>query len=189
MDLQAWKSFLSDPVRYSRPFFQFDLTFASVELDWYTDASTSLGMGGVCGTDWFIGEWDLDFIQAQRVSINYLELFAVTVGVLSWLHQFSNQSIVLFCDNMSVVHMINNTSSKCRNCMVLIRLIVLQGMLHNVQIKAKHVPGVLNQFSDRLSRLKYREFWALSRKQGRIFNKRSTPIPDEIWPMNKIWLA
>ena len=66
---------------------------------------------------------------------------------------------------MSVVHMINNNSSKCQNCMVLMRILVLQAMIHNVKINAKHVVGETNIYADRLSRLNYKEFRKLARNK------------------------
>ena len=74
------------------------------------------------------------FIRQQKPSIEFLELYAVTAAVLSWIHQYKNSRIILFCDNQSVVDMINITSTSCRHCMVLIRMIVLKGLIENVRI-------------------------------------------------------
>ena len=180
MDLEMWLEFLNHPNIYARKFIDMDLTITSEEVDFYTDASANknLGCGGICGEDWFIMQWNEDFIKEKNPSINYLELYAVTIGIMSWIQKFSNKRIFIFCDNMSVVHMINNTTSKCKNCMVLIRLIVLQALTHNVKINAKHVAGVSNTFADQLSRLKYREFWRTARRENRKFNCTPSPIPD-----------
>ena len=146
MDLEAWRVFVGNPAVFSRPFFNFLAHHFSVELDWFTDASKRFGLGGIFGNSWFIGEWDPDFIRIYDPSINYLELFALTAGVLLWLPRVRNQSITLFCDNMSVVYMVNNTTSKCKNCMVLIRILVLQSMIQNVRVTVKHVAGDRNNF-------------------------------------------
>ena len=53
-------------------------------------------------------------------SIQYLELFALVAAVLAWISRFQNRSVTIFCDNQSVVAMVNNTTSKCINCMTLI---------------------------------------------------------------------
>ena len=50
------------------------------------------------------------------------------MAVINWLKLFRNRKIVLFCDNEAVVNMISNSSSKCKNCMVLIRFIVLESL-------------------------------------------------------------
>ena len=178
---------MMSPAVFNRSFFDFDADLKSTEINWYTDAATNTGLGGICCSHWFIGEWSQDFMTTENPSINYLELFAVMVGVLNWAHLFKNQSITLFCDNMSVVHMVNTMSSKCKNCMVLLRIIVLQALTHNVRIRVKHVPGILNRYSDFLSRLKYKEFRQLARSEGMKFDNKPTEIPEEVWPMEKIW--
>ena len=121
-------------------------------------------------------------------SINYLELYAVTVGIYLWITDYANQQICLFCDNMSVVHMINSGVSKCPNCMVLLRLITLQSLKFNVVVKAKHVQSASNQFADLISRLEYKKFRQLARKLGKKFDRYNTPIPELLWPMSKLWV-
>ena len=192
LDLATWQVFLNDKQNiFARPFFHYDTNLSSTELDWFTDAAggIELGMGGVCGIEYFIQQWDETFIKECKPSINYLELLALTVGILSWAKNYKNKSITLFCDNMSVVHMVNNSSSKYQNCMILIRLIVLECLNHNVHINVRHVSGKLNIFPDLLSRMKYSEFKRIAKKEGKTFKfGKPTPIPSVIWPVQKIWL-
>ena len=96
-DLLAWKCFLEEPGHAARPFFYFDVV-DSDELFFYTDASrnSQLGCGGVCNNDYFIMQWDEETINCFNPSINYLELYAVMVGVLNWLHRFANRKVVIF---------------------------------------------------------------------------------------------
>ena len=191
LDLEMWQVFLENPGIYSRQFLEFDREFTSEDINMYTDATANpnLGCGGIGDNEWFITQWDEDFILENDPSINYLELYAVTVAVCLWIYKHKNKCITLFCDNMSVVHMINNTSSNCKNCMVLIRIIVLLGLVHNVRISAKHVLGKNNQFSDLLSRLKYKEFKTLARQKKSTFKNRPTKLPEMLWPMDKLWLT
>ena len=187
LDLEMWLSFLNDSSAYSRPFADFDISLEAEELDWYTDASTTLGCGGYFKTHWFIAEWE--WKKGQPVpSINYLELFALTVSVINWAHLVRNKRVVLHCDNQSVVSMVNNTTSSCPNCMVLLRIITLISLKYNVKLTCRHVSGVLNIFADLLSRLKYKEFRALARKTGKKFNAKSTEMPEAIWPISSIWV-
>ena len=188
-DLRTWLEFLSHPGIFSRGFADFDLNLTSVDIDMYTDATANetLGCGGYSETNWFILQWDEKFIINFRPSINYLELYAVTIAIFNWINKYQNKRITLFCDNMSVVHMINNSSSNCKNCMVLLRLIILKGMINNVKITAKHVAGKLNKFSDLLSRMKYGEFRKQARLERKQFDKLPTKVPEELWPMSKLW--
>ena len=105
--------------------------------------------------------------------------------MLNWIKLFKNHRIVLFCDNESVVSMINGSSSRCRNCMVLIRLLTAESITRNVRIFAKHVGTKANGNTDALSRLDLDRFWKLS--QGTM-NPLDSPIPSAIWPMKKIWM-
>ena len=187
-DLEMWQTFLQHQECFSRRFVDLEDKHTAVEIDWYTDAAKTLGLGGYNKQSWFIGQWNEEFIKGKNPSINYLELFAVCVAVLNWIHEYENQHIVLFCDNMSVVHMINNQSSKCKNCMFLIRIVVLKSLLHNTKISAKHVKGELNIYADFLSRLKYREFRRTARAEGKKFNKSATQLPSLIWPPKDIWI-
>ena len=187
-DLLIWQRFLAEPVVYSHPFIDMSNTLDAVDIKLYTDASKNpmLGMGGICGdTAWMWQQWSSEFIVHNDLSIEYLELYAVTAVVLAWISNFSNSRIVLHCDNLSVCAMLNSMSSSCRNCMVLIRLIVLQCMHYNVRVFARWVAGKSNFLSDCLSRLKFKNFHEASKSKY----KRITPtaMPDTIWPMSKIW--
>ena len=188
LDLQMWLIFLQDQTAYSRPLTDFDKArLSSIDIDMYTDSSANslLGCGGKCRGRWFMQQWDADFMT-NKPSINYLELYAVTCAILLWLSDFRNTAVIIHCDNMSVVNMINNTSSSCKNCMILLHLIVLQGLKYNIRITAKHVPGVHNEISDSLSRLKLETFYKLTK--GKDYDTEPTRIPDELWPMSKVWL-
>ena len=189
MDLNMWKCFLNHSSAYSRDFADFDTSIVSEEISMYSDASANkkLGCGGYSENQWFILQWEESFIETFNPSINYLELYAVTIAVFLWLHKYRNRHITLFCDNLSVVQMINNNSSKCKNCMVLIRLIVLKGLITNTRISAKHVPGKLNKFSDFLSRMQYKQFRKESRRVNHKFDRFPAEIPDELTPMEKLW--
>ena len=185
LDLLVWKEFLDSPEGFYRPFME-AVSINAVEIDMFSDASGnySLGFGAYCGPEWTFGQWDYDFCESVKPSIEYLELFAVTVAVLNWIKLFKNHRIVLFCDNESVVHMINNLSSNCRNCMVLIRIIVAESIIRNVRVFAKHVGTKANGKADALSRLDWKRFWSLA---GEAMNCQPSLIPEDIWPMEKIW--
>ena len=126
------------------------------------------------------------FILDCDLSIEYLELYAVAILVSLWLKNFPNRRIILYCDNESAVHMINNQSSKCKNCMVLIRHIVLESLICTTRVFARHVSGVQNQISDSLSRGMLGKFWNLTAD----LNMEQEPemLPEVIYPPQKIWL-
>ena len=92
-DLKVWDEFLKQPMAYCRKFIDMNKRFTSDIIEWYTDASANpdLGAGGYSESDWFILQWEQDFIINQRPSINYLELYAVTISVFLWIQKISEQ--------------------------------------------------------------------------------------------------
>ena len=187
MDLKVWKIFLQSQAVFCRPFMDFSKFWKATELDFFTDSSGVVGMGGYCMTEWFYQVWDSTFIQKHNPSIEYLELYAVTTGVLLWIHKFQNKRVVIFTDNESVTNMVNNNTSGCRNCMVLVRLIVLECLIWNVRLDAKFVRSKDNKIADALSRCQWDCFANLVKdKNMAIF---LTKIPDQIWPMSKLWIC
>ena len=185
MDLQMWLKFLDHPSAFCRPFVDFSSESCEI-VDFYTDASKSekRGCGGKSGRNWYFQKWNPEFIRIKNPSIEFLELYGVAVGVLLLAEKFRNKRIYIFCDNKSARDMMNNNSSKCKNCMVLIRLIVLHQLIYNVHIKVKYVKSSENTLADHLSRMSIREF---KRIAGDI-DDMPTPIPSQIWPVEKIWI-
>ena len=157
------------------------------EIEMYSDASGRIGMGAHCGSAWMYKNWSKEFLTRCKPSIEYLELYAITAAVLTWIHNFKNRRIILFCDNKSVVDMINMTSTSCRNCMVLIRLIVLKGLMENVRIFALHVEGKKNVLADNLSRDKIKAFQEECIRMDKVIDSVPTPVPEALWPIEKLW--
>ena len=187
LDLETWVKFLQHPSVFSRPFMDFTKLFTAQEIDMYSDATKNkdLGFGGYCSSSWMFGRWDPEFIEQKDPSIGYLELYAVVCVVVQWISRSANKRVVLFSDNMSVVYMINTTSSSCKNCMVLIRILVLHCLIHNVRVYAKHVTSKRNILADLLSKQKIQQFIELGNGK---FEPTSTPVPEMLWPMSKLWL-
>ena len=142
-------------------------------------------MGGVCKSGWMSQQWDEQFILNNDPSIEYLELYALLATELNWVHRFCNKRIIIFCDNISVVHMVNNMSSSCPNCMVLIRKLVLTSMIEIVCIYAKYVSSKNNLRADHLSRLKIRVF----KEKFPDTDENLTAMQKELWPMQKLWIS
>ena len=190
LDLRTWKTFLMHPSAFCRPFADFETAKNASILDWYTDSAENfeLGCGGVNGSSWFQIKWDTHWCQQVEPSIEYLELYMLCASILLWVKRYVNSRIVLLCDNQSVVHMVNNNSSKCKNCMVLLQIIVLQGLIHNVQVTAKYVRSLDNGQADALLRGQWDRFDKLSKELGITLEEKPENIPEDIWPMHKLWL-
>ena len=188
-DLQVWLAFLQFPQVFATPFMDFQKIWNADDIDLYTDASLNpdLGAGGINGTEWFQFPWNPEFIREMKPSIAYLELYAVTIGIVLWIHKYKNKRVALFCDNQSVIYMLNKMTSYCKRCMGLLRIIVLYGMLNNVRIFAKYVPSRSNTLSDALSRKKMSLFYQAAAEQGRTINQNPCAIPDFLSDMYQTW--
>ena len=138
-DLAMWMEFITHPSVYSRGFIDFSQYLMATEISMYSDAAKQilLGFGGMCQDSWTFAQWDPDFIRLEDPSIAFLELYALTVTIQLWIHRYRNNRIILFCDNQSMMQMVNNTTSKCSKCMILIRKLVLVSLKENVRIFAK----------------------------------------------------
>ena len=187
-DLLVWLTFLRDANVYCRPFIDFSRELQAQEVDWYTDASGVIGIGGHHDGSWFQSLWDKEFLKKHDPSIQFKELYAVTASILLWGDRFPNKRIRLFCDNKSVVGMLNNNTSGCKQCMNLIRLIVRACLSWNLRVFGKHVKTKDNYLADALSRYQMGRFWADVKKDGRSMKTQGEIMPEAIWPVDKVWL-
>ena len=188
-DCQMWEKFLcnADSKILCRPFIDLKGIQTATKLNFYTDASGSLksgGFGAIYNDRWIFGIWEKDFMKKCNPSIEFLELYALCLGIFTWATELTDCRIVVFCDNKSVRDMVNSTSSKCDKCMKLIRLLVLNCLQFNRKIYVLYVETHKNTLADALSRGNFRTFWKFAPANTR---KRPDHLPDEIWPVAKFW--
>ena len=192
-DCQVWRLFLenAESVTITHPFIDFEndrFTFNAQTLEFYTDASAckDLGFGCYFRGEWTFGRWEMGFIEECEPSIEYLELFALLVGIFVWRDRLRNARFVIFCDNEAVVHMVNSGVSKCPHCMYLLRLLTLNNLLFNRRVFVRHVTSKANYLADSLSRLKFDVFFRLVPS---YVKREPETLPAELWPLSKIWLG
>ena len=156
-DCRVWLNFLDREMvsTVSRPYL--DLTDDSnvVQLEFYSDASLcdDLGFGAGYDREWTYGQWPVGFVKKYSPSIEIVELFGLAVAVEIWQRKLMNKRVCVYCDNESVVYMINNSASSCPIYMKLIRGLVLKGLKFNFRIFAKHLKSEENEVADSLSHL------------------------------------
>ena len=190
-DCKMWLSFLkkSHYISIARPFCDLDNVLNAQVLYMYSDATknSKLGFGNIFNENWISQQWEPGFIEKFDSSIEFLELYAVCMGIFTWIEQLRNLRFIVFCNNISAVNMLNHTTSGCRFCMVLVRILTLKLIDYNCRIFSRHVKGSLNKFSDALSRLEFKNFWKTAKRQKRHFNKHGTKPLSELWPLSKFW--
>ena len=182
-DLLIWKRFVSNSEIFCHPFLDVCNVLPAPDVDLYSDVSGKIGFGAYCKIEWTGGFWNPDFIERNKPSIEFLELYGLTVGILLWVKNYKNRKIILPCDNESVKAMVNKSLGGCKNCMTLIRLIVLKCMVHNVQIKVEYVKLGHNGKADAISRGQWKRFRFL----GKNVKVSPETLPSVIWPVEKIW--
>ena len=186
-DCRTWVLFLDELSvnTVCRPFVDLTKVVSAEKLNFYTDSSAaeSLGFGGIFNQSWFYGKWEPGYIRKYRPSIEYLELYAVVMGIFIWTEKLQNSRIVVFCDNQTVVRNLNTTTSGCKNVMYLLRLLVLNGLRHNIRVFGEWVEGAENTLSDHLSRQRIRKFKQLSPRADKFPQELSTAL----WPASKLW--
>ena len=188
-DCEVWRMFL-DNFQVSvvcRPMIDVNnKAQTATQLDFYSDASANerLGFGAVFNNQWLHAQWENNFIKEKQPSIGYLELVGVISAVLTWGYQLKDRRVLVYCDNISAVAMINSMTSSCKNCMYLLRLLALNNMVNNRRVFARHVRGIHNNLSDALSRLQFDHFWRLA---GPRMAPHPTTISPLVWPISRHW--
>ena len=143
----------------------------SDSLELYTDASGTLGYGGIPGKKWFQGQWETHHqLTAPGISIAWQELFALVVACQLWGAELANKRIVFYCDNESVDSIVNSKRSRIPRVMDLVRHLTLLTLRHNFYPRAKHIEGKKNEIADALSRFQMDRF------------RRLPPPPMQTWP-------
>ena len=191
-DCRIWLSFLQDSdisKMINRPMVDvLPPEVTSTEICFYSDASAALDLGYGCilNTKWIQGFWDKQFMTTNKPSIEFLELFALCAGIFTWQNEraLNNCRIMVFCDNQGVIGMVNNMTSSCRHCMLLIRMLVLNNLKCNRRLRATYVASKENELADALSRGQMTRF----RRKGPHMDEYTHRIHEDLWPMEKIWM-
>ena len=84
--------------------------------------------------------------------INYLELLAVHHTLVTFLDQLEGQSVLLWEDNMTVVHVLSNRTSRSPELMHLLRRVWYLLDTSGIQLQVRYIPSEENVLADALSR-------------------------------------
>ena len=102
------------------------------------------------------------FKQGAGHKYRVARVVPIVVACAIWHPFFVGKRLQFWCDNESVVSIINSGHSKAPRIMDLVRFLVLISMKHNSLVRARHVPGVSNEIADALSRFQMQRFQALA---------------------------
>ena len=115
----------------------------------FSDASF-LACAALFGSKWLRVEFPP---QWSSVHIAPKELLPISLAFRYWAPLLKDSNIVFLVDNISVVHVINNKTSKDKIMMALIRQMMVTALFFNIQFCSRHIPGRHNLIPDLLSRL------------------------------------
>ena len=154
-----------------------DMFTSSKQLLFYMDASAGkeLDFGCIFDNRWTYGKWKKGFIEDDKPSSEFLELYALCAGILTWEAILSHCRIIIHCDNKAVVGRVNKLTSSCKKCMLLLRILTLNNLTYNRTVSVVYIKSVDNKLSDALSRLDFKRF----RREGLQMNvnpDRKNPI-------------
>ena len=127
----------------------------------FVDASSSVGLGGVCGLVYFLISHN-DLIPHIRrcpgwesyplVQIAWIELLAVFVALYLYGPNTPAHLIVLYSDNTNVVAWLGPRRSPDPTVCALVAAIERIKYQHLLKLSVRYIPSVQNVTADRLSR-------------------------------------
>lgn len=144
-DMLAWIQFLE----------KFNGTHLFPAPDWSSPdalklqvATSTHGFATIMGQEWFRGDWPADWATQPQV---VKDLFPITTAFQLWSSRLANMKLLILCPSLSASHAINNTTSKLKPAMTLIRSLVVSNMLHNIQVHAIVSPNYRSKLAINLS--------------------------------------
>ncbi|XP_062568785.1 uncharacterized protein LOC134230935 [Saccostrea cucullata] len=174
LDLLVWKTFLKD---YNGVSVINTPLVDSHTVQLFTDSAEGEwgGFGIYFGGKWAGGQWPQHWgSEGTLRDMTFLELFPALVALTLYNKYLQNTRLLFHIDNMSVVHIINNSTSKSDRVMNIVRKLTLQ---YNIQIKASYIPTKANSIADAISRSQ----WARFRHFAPEADFFPTPVPNHVW--------
>ena len=126
----------------------FPVTTTSVEV--VSDASGTFGCGAFSpNLGWFQLRWPESW---HSVNIAAKELVPIVIASALWGHHWTHTGVCFKSDNMAVVALLKTRTSPDQLLMHLLRCLTFYAAYYKFEVRAAHVPGVLNTAADAISR-------------------------------------
>ena len=148
----------------------------------WTDASGSFG----CGAVYPPAQWWLQLrwsepssqggLQLHEQSILLQELLPIVLACAVWGPGWQGSSVVVHCDNLGAVAVVNTGYSKVPQIMHLLRCLFFIRAFFHLSVRAVHVPGIQNGWADAISRNQLPLFF--SQVPGAV--GRQVPLPPSL---------
>ena len=131
VDLQFWLRFF---LNWTGVNMFYDSNYASnCDMQLYTDASSTIGFGGLYQGKWFCSPRpdELPSLNDKNLSMAVLELYQIVVAALLWGSEWKRKKILFYCDNEATVAIVKQGRSKCIEIIKLMRQLTWCASLHN----------------------------------------------------------
>ena len=116
----------------------------------FVDASLT-GLGGCHDNRVYASSTSL-ILDHHQFSIVHFEMINVLLALRLWGADLADSSIIIMCDNLAVVQVLNSGRGRDAILLAVSRNIWLELALHNIDLEMQHVPGTENVTADLLSR-------------------------------------
>ena len=133
------------------------LSLEKTARHFWTDASGLIGCGALNLTTnrWIQLIWPehntADEIRLREENITFKELLPIVLACAVWAEEFSGSWVIVHCDNIGAVELVNSGHSKVAQIMHLLRCLFFIRARFQVELWAVHVPGVENSLADAIS--------------------------------------
>ena len=89
---------------------------------------------------------------SQNLHINALELLAVVVALKLWCVRWAGKRLLIYCDNMTSVQVINSGATRDVFLQSCLQEICFLAAVHEFDLQARHLSGLQNSVADLCSR-------------------------------------
>ena len=127
----------------------YQVSSVKCSIEMKSDASGSWGCGAFCGRKWFQLKWPSSLIDHN---ITVKELTPIVLAAAVWGEDWSAKNVKVWCDNSSVVDIINKGESKELDALHLMRCLSFFKAKFQFSLFAEHIAGEDNDLADALSR-------------------------------------
>lgn len=135
---------------------------AELILHAWTDACER-GMGFYHDGMFAFREWERHELnlarRAQRVSMPYLEMRALTIAVVTFAARWRNKRVLIHTDNMTNVLIFQSGSAKHPAMQRLMRIVAHTTLAYNIHLRVEHIATEQNVLADPLSRIELDRFY------------------------------
>ena len=154
-DLEWWYQFIGP---WNGVSLLSSLSAQTPEATIYSDASSSWGCGVIYQGHWFQLQWDKN---SETYHISIKELLPIVIVTTIWGRHFIEKTILVRSDNVAAVAAINHQTSPVKEVALLLRCLAFIMARFNIRLQAAHIPGILNDIADALSRNNMSTFFSL----------------------------